>query len=230
MASISSQVSSQEHKICLKNCKTCGLDIFQAPIFDQIKPSTIFWVGLSAVKFAPDEEKLPLSSSTASGSLVHTIEAPFIDKLSFYKTNLVKCAPMLGNKLRYPLKTEMAKCYPNFQWELETLKPKTVFLLGNQVASFVLDKLSHHKPSFSNGFNYQSFDIEGIHFIPIHHPSYVLVYKRRLLGQYIEGIRAHFPVKTSLAANKNRGNFLIGNNFQPLLTSVNNKSGIHLAV
>lgn len=179
-------------KICKKNCKACGLSVFQSPVYEQLKFVDIFWVGLSAVKFKADDEKLPLSSLTRSGSLIHTIEQPFNRKVSFYKTNLVKCAPMDGSKLRYPLLYEMEKCFSNFQWELEKLEPTTVFLLGNQVASFVLKKLSPHKPSFNEHFSYTAFEIGGINFIPIHHPSYMLVYKRNHLPQYIENVRKHF--------------------------------------
>ncbi|MCB0518182.1 MAG: hypothetical protein H6577_06420 [Lewinellaceae bacterium] len=212
-------------KIC-SNCKACGLHIFQAPVFDQLKLSTIFWVGLSAVKFDAHEEKLPLSPSTASGALVHSIEAPYLDKLSFYKTNLVKCAPMQGNKLRYPLKHEMAKCFPNFQWELETLQPKTVFLLGNQVASFVLQQFNHSKSVFSDGFNYSSFDMDGIRFIPIHHPSYMLVYRRKLLAEYMEGVRAHFPVKTSSAVGKKERTSLVLSSCRPSLENIKTPSAL----
>ncbi|MDZ4679512.1 MAG: uracil-DNA glycosylase family protein [Saprospiraceae bacterium] len=195
----SSLILNLQPKICKKSCKTCGLSVFQSPVYEQLRLADVFWVGLSAVKFKDEDEKLPLSSLTASGSLIHTIEQPFSHKMSFYKTNLVKCAPMEGGKLRYPLSYEMEKCFPNFQWELEKLEPTTVFLLGKQVASFVLKKLSPHKPLFSESFNYASFEIGPINFIPIHHPSYMLVYKRKNLKQYIENVRKHFPVKILLS-------------------------------
>lgn len=191
---------SLQPKLCEKSCNACGLNIFQAPIFDQLKLSTIFWVGLSAVKFEEQDEKLPLSSLTASGSLIHAIEQPYRCKLTFYKTNLVKCAPMAGNKLRYPLEHEMSKCFSNFQWELNELKPTIVFLLGKQVASFVLKKLSKHKPSFDASFNYHIFEIGGIKFIPIHHPSFILIYQRKNLTQYIEKVRMHFPMKIDISS------------------------------
>ncbi len=195
MAIISSPILHLKPKICKKTCKACGLSICQGPIHDYLKISNVFWVGLSAVKFEEGEERLPLSPLTASGALISTIEQPFLNKISFYKTNLVKCAPLVGNKLRYPLEHEMDKCFPNFQWELEKLKPATVFLLGKQVASFVFRKLSDYKPSFNENFTYSSFKIKNINFIPIHHPSYILVYKRKNLNQYIENVRVHLPIE-----------------------------------
>jgi uracil-DNA glycosylase family 4 len=176
-----------------KVCKACGLYLNQPPIFDKQRKSSVFWVGLSAVRFDEDQEMLPLSPITASGSLIHQIEKPFAKKILFYKTNLVKCVPLKDDKIRYPLEHEMQKCFPNFEWELENLSPSTVFLLGKQVATFVLKKLSNCKPSFNDSFIYSPITINEINFIPIHHPSYVLVYKRKSLECYIRNIQLNFP-------------------------------------
>ena len=40
--------------------------------------------------------------------------------------------------------------------------------------------------SLPDNFKYSSFNISGIHFIPIHHPSYILVYKRKQMNSYIK--------------------------------------------
>src|SRR5256885_6087631 len=103
MAVTSSRILPLKLKLCKKTCKSCGLDIYQGPAFDQFKKSHIFWVGLSAVQFENGEEKMPLSPLTASGGLVHSIETPLRTTFSFYKTNLVKCAPLDEDKIRYPL-------------------------------------------------------------------------------------------------------------------------------
>lgn len=194
MAVISSLVLAPTRKPCKsKICKACGLYLNQAPIFDKQQKSSVFWVGLSAVRFDADEEKLPLSPLTPSGSLIHKIEQPFTKKIAFYKTNLVKCVPLNEDKIRYPLEHEMEKCFSNFTWELEQLNPNTVFLLGKQVATFVLKKMATVRPEFNEDFTYTSMKINGIKFIPIHHPSYVLVYKRKNLEQYIKSIQQFFP-------------------------------------
>ncbi len=175
-----------------KRCKACGLYLNQDPIFDLKKPSSIFWVGLSAVQFSEEEEMLPLASHTRSGALLKQIEEPFADSISFYKTNLVKCVPMRDEKIRYPLEHEMDKCYPNLQMEIEELKPSTIFLLGKQVATFVLKKEFNCDYSLDDEFNYQSFESNGINYVPVHHPSYILVYKRKNLRQYMQGIQSLF--------------------------------------
>src|ERR1044071_1180094 len=119
MAEVSSQLLALQPKLCKKACKACGLAVYQGPVFDVVKKSHIFWVGLSAVRFEQGEQKLPLSPLTPSGRLIHSIETPFRTQFSFYKTNLVKCAPLRGDKMRYPVALEMEKCFPNFEWELE---------------------------------------------------------------------------------------------------------------
>lgn len=197
MAEISSLVLVPTAKPCKsKVCKACGLYLNQAPVFDRRKKSNVFWVGLSAVRFKEGQQKLPLSPITPSGALIHQIEQPFKQRAAFYKTNLVKCVPLNEDKIRYPLEHEMEKCFPNFEWELERLNPTTVFLLGKQVSTFVLKKLSSYKPFFNDDFKYTPIKISEINFIPIHHPSYVLVYKRKRLDAYINSIQKFFPKRT----------------------------------
>jgi uracil-DNA glycosylase family 4 len=202
MAVTSSQTLPLQINLCKKACKACGLSVYQGPAFDQFKKSHIFWVGLSAVPFEEEEEKLPLSPLTRSGSLVHSIEAPFRTRLSFYKTNLVKCAPLQEEKIRYPLAHEMEKCFSNFEFELEHLRPKTVFLLGKQVADFVSRKLDLPKLTLSASYQYESVKLGRIRFVPVHHPSYVLIYKRKSLHDYVEGIQ-RIIVSTAIRGKEN---------------------------
>jgi uracil-DNA glycosylase len=189
MAVTSSQTLPLQINLCKKACKSCGLGIYQGPAFDQFKKSNVFWVGLSAVQFDEGQEKLPLSPLTRSGSLIHSIEVPLKREFSFYKTNLVKCAPVQKNKIRYPVAHEMEKCFPNFQWELDHLQPTIIFLLGKQVADFILKKIGLTKTYLPDNFQYKTFQIGNFTFIPIHHPSYVLIYKRKSLAQYIDSLQ-----------------------------------------
>jgi len=180
-----------ENPICFTQkrvCKACGLYLNQLPVFDKKKKSGVFWVGLSSVFISSDEDKLPLSPHTRTGALVKQVEDFFSEEVSFYKTNIVKCLPLEGNKIRYPKKSEMEKCYPNLQDEIKALKPKIIFLLGKQVASFVLEKFGDTCSSLNEDFSYKVFRINGIMFIPIHHPSFILVYKRKFIYDYIESL------------------------------------------
>jgi DNA polymerase len=164
------------------------LYINQLPVTDKQKEADVFWVGLSAVAFSDDDERLPLSPYTRSGALVSEIEKACSNKISFYKTNLVKCLPLHRGKIRYPLQHEMEKCYHNFETELAVLEPKMVFLLGKQVASFIMQKKGVKSFQLDDDFSYQAYFIEGAWFVPVHHPSFVLVYKRRRINDYSRSI------------------------------------------
>jgi len=141
---------------------------------------------------------LPLSPFTKSGELISQIEQNFKNEILFYKTNLVKCLPLKNNKIRYPLKHEMDKCYPNFSDELNSFNPSIVFLLGKQVSQYVLSKFSITDISLNNNFNYHSILLGSTLFIPIHHPSFILIYKRRHINKYITGISEYLKKISSL--------------------------------
>jgi uracil-DNA glycosylase len=162
----------------------------QLPTLDFLKHSHIFWVGLSAVQFDEGVEHLPLSPTTRTGALINTIEKPLVESISFYKTNLVKCVPLKENgKIRYPIEHEMTKCFPNFQFELDTLSPSVVFLLGKQVSSFVMKQMGIKDVCLPDNFRYKPIEISNTFFVPVHHPSFMLVYKRKYLSTYIRNIQ-----------------------------------------
>jgi DNA polymerase len=105
-----------------------------------------------------------------------------------YRTNLVKCAPLNETgKLRYPNRKEIDLCLPHLEMEIDELAPQIVFLLGNKV----IDAVSRHfSTEFEkwDGFNY-SFQKHGnAYFVPVHHPSYIHVYKRKMIDEYISGL------------------------------------------
>jgi len=83
----------------------------------------------------------------------------------------------------------MEKCYPNLENEIKELGPSIIFLLGKQVAGFVLTKLGIKSFELDENFNYRAFKVNAILYIPIHHPSFVLVYKRKYMGKYAKKIQ-----------------------------------------
>ncbi len=82
----------------------------------------------------------------------------------------------------------MEKCYPNLLDEISALKPTLVFLLGKQVASFVMEKHSIDSFILNDNFEYLSYEIGNITYVPVHHPSFILVYKRKFIEDYICGV------------------------------------------
>ena len=172
----------------IAECTNCNLCHNQRPLLDFYFKGTVFWVGLSAVKVSNTYEEIPLSLNTNSGRLINDIEKSFID-VEFYKTNLVKCLPLRKGKIRYPTKNEMKSCHSNLSLEIQTLKPRLVFLLGKQVASFIAKSNNCHEVfKFDDNFDYQSFKIGETVFVPIHHPSHVLIFKRKRVSNYIKQI------------------------------------------
>ncbi len=122
----------------------------------------VVFVGLSNKK---DVE--PFDVTTNSGQIIKKI----IDKLNYdcYKLNLVPYAPMdsLG-KLRYPTKKEIDESIPIFKQEIVKIRPDCIVALGNIVSKEL-----------------KEIDIYQSKLVCVKHPSYIYVYKRKLLDEYI---------------------------------------------
>jgi len=173
------------------NCKNCSLHINQPPLLDNTESADVFWVGLSAVKVDNHITDTPLSNNTKSGNLINTIESTSKD-LHFYKTNIVKCLPLENSKIRYPNFHEMSSCWTHIIKEIDELKPRHVFLLGSTVSNFFYKKQYIPRTSLDKNFKYKPFMHGKTYFIPIHHPSYILIYKRKMLDLYISSVSGIF--------------------------------------
>lgn len=170
----------------IRKCQKCGLCFNQKPLLDDEKECQVFWVGLSAKKTASDVE-IPLSPETNTGMLIQKIE-DMCENINTYKTNLVKCVPLTEQqKLRYPNKKEIDSCFEHLLSEIHTMSPKIVFLLGERVYSSVG---KHLKIDFEkwNDFEYHYTKFRGTYYVPIHHPSYIYVYKRKRVNEYVESV------------------------------------------
>ena len=171
----------------IRKCQKCGLCFNQKPLLDTEKKCQVFWVGLSAKKMASDGE-MPLSPETNTGMLIQKIEE-ICEEVSTYKTNLVKCLPLTEQqKIRYPNRKEIDSCFEHLISEIHTMSPKIVFLLGEKVYSSVG---KHLKIEFKkwDEFEYHYKEYKGTYYVPIHHPSYIYVYKRKQMEEYIEGVK-----------------------------------------
>lgn len=167
-------------------CKKCRLCQHQAPLLDDTKTCQVFWVGLSAKKVTTTDEK-PLSPSTNSGSILCNVEER-CEGVDMYRTNLVKCVPLdEDGKLRYPNKKEIDLCLPNLCSEIDELLPRIIFLLGGKV----IDAIGrYYSLGFEkwNEFDYTVTKHKNMYFVPVHHPSYVYVYKRKRISEYVDGL------------------------------------------
>ena len=159
----------------VKNCNKCGLCQNQRPLLDKEDRCDVMWVGLSAKRVDDLNNSIPLSNDTNSGKIIELIEHELPD-LKFYKTNLVKCLPLdENNKLRYPTQKEMQDCINNLLIEIEILNPKIILVLGKLTFNFI------EKYFIKN-------NIDKSKLIYIKHPSYIYVYKRRYIDDYINKV------------------------------------------
>ena len=170
----------------IKECQKCGLCLNQRPLLDSERECEVFWVGLSAKKVNSSQE-IPLSPDTNTGMLIEKIEK-LCKETSTYKTNLVKCLPLNDQqKLRYPNMKEMDTCFDNLSMEMKQLSPKIVFLLGKKVA-LAIEKHLNLKFKKWDEFDYGYEEYEGTYYVSVHHPSYIYVYKRKMMDLYIKSI------------------------------------------
>jgi uracil-DNA glycosylase family 4 len=164
-------------------CQSCSVCQNQAPLLDEKNPSQVFWVGLSA-KIITKEGEGPLSIYTKTGKLLATIEQQ-CPTMTFYRTNLVKGAPLNADKqLRYPSQSEMNACFPHLMAEINEWSPSLIVLLGEKVRHTVSQQLSItiHKPS---AMQVTVVKYKGRNYVSVPHPSYVLVYQRQYLNDYV---------------------------------------------
>lgn len=125
----------------------------------------IVLIGLSNKK-----EMEPFDSSTPSGKIIDKI----IDRVDgeFYKLNLVPYAPLDKNgKLRYPNLSEIKMEIPNLKKRINEIHPDLIIGFGSIVGK-ELKKIKE----FDNKLIIEK------------HPSYIYVYQRKELKQYINHI------------------------------------------
>lgn len=149
----------------------------------------VFFTGLSAVRSTQPDQDEPFATSTRSGKLLRDI-AGDLDGARVYYTNLVKCLPLWRDRIRYPLRSELELCFPHYTAELAQLAPTKVVLFGRQVSNFIAHKLKLQFRRPRGEFDFPVAKLDGMEVLSAHHPSYVLVYKRRKLDLYKRRIAA----------------------------------------
>lgn len=163
----------------INKCKNCELYKNQKPLLDKKISCDVMWLGLSAKKVKDININYSLENNTNSGKLIEEIEKRR-PNLKFYKSNLVKCLPLDENsKLRYPQKCEMNSCLENLLIEINYLKPKVIFLLGNIVNDFVTKNINQNNLKLETKL------------IKLEHPSYISTYRKKHIESYIEKILAY---------------------------------------
>ena len=149
---------------------------------EEISSSQVMFVWLSYKLNKQWEVLKAFSDTTNSWKVISQLEES-CEGVSIHKTNLVQWVPLDEEwKIRYPNAKEKEKGLNNLLEEIEKIKPKIVYLFWKQVSDFVIKKLYVEKKS---DFEYTQWDIT---FVLAHHPSYMYIYKRKELDNYIQNI------------------------------------------
>ncbi|MEJ2742863.1 MAG: uracil-DNA glycosylase family protein [Gammaproteobacteria bacterium] len=174
----------------IQKCQNCSLCNNQEPLIQtyQSKICSTFFVGLSAVQVDCVDSEIPFSKSTRSGALLRDI-AELGNKNGIYFTNVVKCLPLKDDKIRYPTKSEMDSCFPNFELELSAYNPQKLVLFGRQVANYVVKRLSASLDQEQPVDGVAFYSASKLAIMTAPHPSYMLIYKRKNIDWYVSTIR-----------------------------------------
>jgi len=146
----------------------------------------VYFVGLSAKPMCEH-----LSPETRTGNIIEQIihNLPSIEAV---KTNLVKIPPIdqEGN-LRYPNLTEMQSGWNELQDEMNRTFPNLLVTLGQQVSFFLRSQMGVQpaKPRLPSDFSYESYLSQSqSNILSIHHPSFIYVYRRKDIENYVENV------------------------------------------
>ena len=155
----------------LKNCTKCPLHCTRTNVVisDGSVSADIMLIG-EAPGAAEDKTGIPFVGRAGKLLNEFLIKAGLDRKNDLYIANTVKCRPPENRK---PTKEEKAACEKFLKGQIEALKPSVIVLCGATAAESFFDKKFQITKIRGEIFdNVKGF--EGIKFIPILHPSYLL--------------------------------------------------------
>ena len=146
----------------------------------------VYFVGLWAKPMCEH-----LAPETRTGYIIEQI-IHYLPSIKTVKTNLVKTPPIdrEGN-LRYPNLNEMKSGWDKLQGEMNQTFPNLVVTLGQQVSFFLRSQMGVQpaKPQFPADFSYESYFSQSKSYIlSVHHPSFIYVYRRKDIENYVENV------------------------------------------
>lgn len=146
----------------------------------------VYFVGLSA---KPNCEHL--APETRTGYIIEQI-IHHLPSIKTVKTNLVRTPPIdQAGKLRYPNPNEMKSGWNELQDEMNQTFPNLLVTLGQQVSFFLRSQMGVQptKPQLPSDFSYESYLSQSKSYIlSVHHPSFVFVYRRKDIENYVENV------------------------------------------
>lgn len=145
--------------------------------------STVIFVWLSYKLDKNGKILEAFCDSTNSWKVITELEK-WCQWISIYKTNLVKWVPLKDGKIRYPNADEKKDWLQKLQDEILVVNPKVVYLFWKIVSDYIIKHLNLEKIS---DFEYKFWNVV---FILARHPSYIYIYKRKEIDNYIWDIIA----------------------------------------
>ena len=146
----------------------------------------VYFVGLSAKPMCEH-----LASETRTGYIIEQI-IHHLSSVEIVKTNLVKTPPIdQEGKLRYPNQNEMKSGWNELKDEVNQTFPDLLVTLGQQVSFLIRSKMGvqPEKPQLPSNFCYKSHLSQSKSYIlSVHHPSFVFVYRRKDIEDYIDNV------------------------------------------
>ena len=146
----------------------------------------VYFVGLSAKPMCEH-----LAPETRTGNIIEQI-IHNLPSIKTVKTNLVKTPPIdQAGYLRYPNPTEMKLGWNELQDEMNQTIPNLLVTLGQQVSVFLRLQMGVQpvKPRFPADFSYESYFSQSKSYIlSVHHPSFIYVYRRKDIENYVENV------------------------------------------
>ncbi len=166
--------SAEDHQSCL--CKSCGSKMSTSPLVIS-RGSSIAQVMLIGEAPGAMEEKMTIPFVGRSGKLLNMLLelAGFDYDKDVYITNLVKTRPP---KNRTPTSREISLHLPWLYQQIKVVKPLIIVLIGSSALKALLGIKSKITQARGTWHNWN-----GIHVMPIFHPSYLLRNPSKVSGK-----------------------------------------------
>jgi len=116
--------------------------------------------------------------------------------------NVVKCRPPEN---RAPTPEEAKNCFPYLEWQLNTVKPAVIVLLGATAARYFLPKARDKNMADQVGQFFTAPDYPGVQFMLLYHPAYLLrdPRKKKDMWEHVKGLH-NWLLSQKLVSTKTR--------------------------
>ena len=170
-------------------CRECAIRKYQPPLVDTLPAGSNI---IMLVDFAAPLVPNAIVSKPYSTFPAKEMLEPFIKKwqprgYEFYHAYMCKCPPLSNGVHRKPYKHELQICFYHLQTEIRTLKPKAVFLMGNQT---YLTLLSFLRIPFRKwkGFYFDIYQHNKTPYVPVTHPELIVKNNTKNYDIYFDGL------------------------------------------